>query len=129
MIGKAVRLMIILIIFVFDPLAILLLIAANMEMRKNAPQVSVPDRKEEKVMETPSALILPKKPKKPIKPKKPSVPKKKPTKPSKPKIKPAPKKKPIKPKKRPLKKKQEATPAGPDDVITIKKSTVYRFDA
>jgi hypothetical protein len=34
MIGKAVRLMIILIIFVFDPLAILLLIAANMEMKK-----------------------------------------------------------------------------------------------
>ena len=33
-IGKAVRLMIILIIFVFDPLAILLLIAANMEMKK-----------------------------------------------------------------------------------------------
>ena len=37
-IGKAVRLMIILIIFVFDPLAILLLIAANMEMkRKDQP--------------------------------------------------------------------------------------------
>lgn len=35
MIGKAVRLMIILIIFVFDPLAILLLIAANMEMKKS----------------------------------------------------------------------------------------------
>ena len=35
MIGKAVRMMIILIIFVFDPLAILLLIAANMEMKKN----------------------------------------------------------------------------------------------
>ena len=34
MIGKAVRMMIILIIFVFDPLAILLLIAANMEMKK-----------------------------------------------------------------------------------------------
>lgn len=34
-IGKAVRLMIILIIFVFDPLAILLLIAANMEMKKD----------------------------------------------------------------------------------------------
>lgn len=34
-IGKAVRLMIILIIFVFDPLAILLLIAANMEMKKS----------------------------------------------------------------------------------------------
>lgn len=33
-IGKAVRLMIILIIFVFDPLAILLLIAANMELKK-----------------------------------------------------------------------------------------------
>lgn len=33
-IGKAVRMMIILIIFVFDPLAILLLIAANMELRK-----------------------------------------------------------------------------------------------
>jgi hypothetical protein len=34
-IGKAVRLMIILIIFVFDPLAILLLIAANMELKKS----------------------------------------------------------------------------------------------
>jgi hypothetical protein len=34
MIGKAVRMMIILIIFVFDPLAILLLIAANMELKK-----------------------------------------------------------------------------------------------
>ena len=33
-IGKAVRLMIILIIFVFDPMAILLLIAGNMEMKK-----------------------------------------------------------------------------------------------
>jgi ElaB/YqjD/DUF883 family membrane-anchored ribosome-binding protein len=33
-IGKAVRMMIILIIFVFDPLAILLLIAANMELKK-----------------------------------------------------------------------------------------------
>lgn len=35
LIDKAVRWVIILIIFVFDPLAILLLIAANMEMRKN----------------------------------------------------------------------------------------------
>jgi hypothetical protein len=35
-IGKAVRLMIILIIFVFDPMAILLLIAGNMEMKKKA---------------------------------------------------------------------------------------------
>jgi hypothetical protein len=126
-IDKAVRLVIILIICVFDPLAILLLIAANMEMRKGTPRVSTPEKREEKVMETPSAL-LPKKPKKPIKPKRPvpSVPKKKPTKP-KPKVKPIPKKKPVKPKKRPLKKKSEEASAGLDDVITIKKSTVYRF--
>ena len=60
------------------------------------------------------------------KPKKPSIPKKKPV---KPKVKPAPKKKPVKPKKRPLKKKSvDRKDTGLDDVITIKKSTVYRFD-
>ena len=124
-IDKAVRLVIMLIICVFDPLAILLLIAANMEMRKGTPRVSTPEKREEKVMETPSA-ILPKKPKKPIKPKKPSIPKKKPV---KPKVKPTPKKKPVKPKKRPLKKKSvDRKDTGLDDVITIKKSTVYRFD-
>jgi hypothetical protein len=99
-----------------------------MEMRKGTPRVSTPEKREATVMETPSAL-LPKKPKKPVKPSKPkpSVPKKKP--PVKPKVKPTtPKKKPIKPKKRPIKKKAEETTAGLDDVITIKKSTVYRFD-
>lgn len=125
-IDKAVRLVIILIICVFDPLAILLLIAANMEMRKGTPRVSTPEKREEKVIMTPSALL----PKKPIKPKKPkpSVPKRK--KPAKPKVKPTtPKRKPVKPKKRPIKKKAEETAAGLDDVITIKKSTVYRFDS
>lgn len=124
-IDKAVRLVIILIICVFDPLAILLLIAANMEMRKSTPRVSTPEKREEKVIMTPSALL----PKKPIKPKKPkpSVPKRKP---AKPKVKPTtPKRKPVKPKKRPIKKKAEETAAGLDDVITIKKSTVYRFDS
>jgi hypothetical protein len=40
LIDKAVRWVIILIIFVFDPLAILLLIAANMEMKKNNSNLS-----------------------------------------------------------------------------------------
>lgn len=125
-IDKAVRLVIILIICVFDPLAILLLIAANMEMRKGAPRVSATtEQKEEKIMEKPPSgtsrtlPIKPKKPKKPSLPKRtsPTVPKKKP--------KPVPKKKPIrKPKKRAV----STTSAGLDDVITIKKNTVYRYD-
>ena len=52
--GKAVRLLIILIIFVFDPLAILLIIAVNMEMKKNSQpwlepmvMVDVPEVKRE----------------------------------------------------------------------------------
>ena len=134
MIGKAVRLMIILIIFVFDPLAILLLIAANMELKKNQPEkvVAVIEKKEEPIMEKPSA-ITPKKPRKPVAPKKPkpSIPKKKPAKPKVPKKKPSkPRtpKKPVVPKKKPIKKSiGSGEDAGVDDIITIKKSTVYRF--
>ena len=139
MIDRAVRLMIILIIFVFDPLAILLLIAANMEIKKNAPRVivepAVIEKKEEATMESPSA-VTPRKPKKPIKPKKPvpSVPKKKPSKPKVPKKKPITKPKtPVKPKV-PKKKPQRKMNIGSgedvaqDDTITIRKSTVYRFD-
>jgi hypothetical protein len=139
-IDKAVRLVILLIIMVFDPLAILLLIAANMEMRKGAPRKSADEvaaeEKEEKVMQwTTSALVTPRKPSKPRKPKKPSLPKRsKPVvpkkKPTTPKKKPSPpRKKPVTPKKRPLKKKSVDRSQTPlDDVITIKKSTVYRFD-
>jgi len=124
-IDKAVRLVIILIICVFDPLAILLLIAANMEMRKGTPRASTTtEQKEEKIVEKrPSGTsrtlpIKPKKPKKPSLPKRtaPTVPKKKP--------KPVPKKKPV----RKPKKGTVGTTPGLDDVITIKKSTVYRFD-
>jgi hypothetical protein len=143
MIGKAVRLMIILIICVFDPLAILLLIAANMELKKRKPvEEVIPDKvvvnevieqKEEvDAMEKPSA-VTPRKPKKPIAPKKPkpSVPKKKPIKPKVPKKKPS---KPTTPKKptRTKPKKRISIGSGEDvsqdDHITIKKSTVYRFD-
>lgn len=107
-IGKAVRLMIILIIFVFDPLAILLLIAANMEMQKHSvkPKVIVEEKKEDEV---PKVTMLP-----PIKPKKPKAPTKprNPSKPAKP-AKPAPKKPP---------KKAE------EDVMVIKRNSVYRFE-
>ena len=139
MIDKAVRLMIILIIFVFDPLAILLLIAANMELKKNAPRVivepAVIEKKEEPIMESPSA-ITPRKPKKPIKPKKPkpSVPKRKPAKPKVPKKTPTKPRTPVKPKvpkKKPVRKVSigSGEDVAPDDTITIRKSTVYRFDA
>lgn len=106
-IGKAVRLMIILIIFVFDPLAILLLIAANMEMKKQEDKVAEPIV-EEKEEEVPKVTMLP-----PVKPKKPKAPikPKNPAKPAKP-AKPAPKKPP---------KKAE------DDVVVIKRNSVYRF--
>jgi hypothetical protein len=106
-IGKAVRLMIILIIFVFDPLAILLLIAANMEMIKHKTLPIVEEKKEEEEVPkvTMLAPIKPKKPKAPIKPKNPA----KPAKPSK----PAPKKPP---------KKAE------EDVMVIKRNSVYRFE-
>ena len=139
MIDRAVRLMIILIIFVFDPLAILLLIAANMEIKKNAPRVivepAVIEKKEEAIMESPSA-VTPRKPKKPIKPKKPvpSVPKKKPSKPKVPKKKPITKPKtptkPKVPKKKPTRKMNigSGEDVAQDDTITIRKSTVYRFD-
>lgn len=75
-IGKAVRLMIILIIFVFDPLAILLLIAANMEMKKTV--VEEPLKNEEVKEEEPPkvTMLAPIKPKKPKAPKKPIKPKK-----------------------------------------------------
>lgn len=102
-IDKSVRLIIILIICVFDPLAILLIIAANMEMRKGTPQVRT--TKEEKII-MPSAVIK-------VKPKKPSVPKKKPL-----------KKKPSPVKKKPLRKK---TAQNTEEFIKIKKNTVYRF--
>jgi hypothetical protein len=139
MIDRAVRLMIILIIFVFDPLAILLLIAANMEMRKNTPKVvvqeAVIEKKEEPIMEKPSA-VTPRKPRKPTVPKKPkpSIPKKKPKKPAVPKKKPSkPRtpKKPTVPRKKPIKKTSigSGEDVTPDDVITIRKSTVYRFDS
>ncbi len=80
-IGKAVRMMIILIIFVFDPLAILLLIAANMEMNKTKKVVIEEPKLEPEIKEeipqkvTMLAPIKPKKPKTPSKPKKPSKPK------------------------------------------------------
>jgi hypothetical protein len=139
MIDKAVRLMIILIIFVFDPLAILLLIAANMELKKTVQKVIVEpvviEKKEEPVMEKPSA-VTPKKPKKPIKPRKPipSVPKKKPAKPKVPKktpTKPRTPKKPVVPRKKPTRKVSigSGEDVSQDDTITIRKSTVYRFDA
>jgi hypothetical protein len=123
-IDKAVRLIIILIICVFDPLAILLLIAANMEMRKGAPRASTTtEQKEENIVQkrpSGTSRTLPIKPKKPSLPKRtkirPTVPKKKP--------KPVPKKPPSR---KPKKSTVSATP-GLDDVITIKKSTVYRFD-
>lgn len=140
MIDKAVRLMIILIIFVFDPLAILLLIAANMEMKKNANKIVIPaviNMKEEPIMEKPSA-VTPRKPKKPAAPRKPipSIPKKKPKKPAVPKktpSKPRTPKKPVVPKKKPIKKTsiqsgEDVGDIGAEDIITIKKSTVYRFD-
>ncbi len=80
-IGKAVRMMIILIIFVFDPLAILLLIAANMEMNKakkivvEEPKLELDIKEEIPQKVTMLAPIKPKKPKTPVKPKKPSKPK------------------------------------------------------
>ena len=141
MIGKAVRLMIILIIFVFDPLAILLLIAANMELKKSRPekvvvrQELIEKKEEDSVMEKPSA-VTPRKPKKPIAPKKPkpSIPKKKPVKPKVPKKKPSKPRTPTKPKvpkKKPVRRVSigsgEDVGGGVDDIITIKKSTVYRF--
>jgi hypothetical protein len=132
MIGKAVRLMIILIILVFDPLAILLLIAANMEMRKSTPSKSVEEvaneKKEERVMEWTTSALTPRKPRKPVKPKKPtrSLPIK-PKKPSKPK--PVPKKKPTpKTPKKPVPKKRPVKKTTNDEDIVIKRSTVYRFD-
>ena len=85
-IGKAVRLMIILIIFVFDPLAILLLIAANMEMKKHTVVIKEEPPAPKVTMVAP---IKPKKPKQPTKP--------------------------IKPKRA-------------EDVMVIKKNSVYRFD-
>ena len=138
MIDKAVRLMIILIIFVFDPLAILLLIAANMELKKTSRKVivepaAIEKKEEEPAMEKPSA-VTPRKPKKPIKPRKPtpSVPKKKPAKPKVPKktpTKPRTPKKPRVPKKKPTRKVSigSGEDVSGDDVITIRKSTVYRF--
>ena len=134
MIGKAVRLMIILIIFVFDPLAILLLIAANMEMRKNAPcDRVIIEEEEEKEMIIPSAHLgsTPKKPKKPIKPLKPIR-----TTPKTPKKKPIPKKKPVK-KTKSTKESDfvdlviNLVPENPsdksDDHIVIKKDSVHRI--
>jgi hypothetical protein len=146
MIDKAVRLMIVLIIFVFDPLAILLLIAANMEMRKNAPPKSIEkvapidEKKEENVMQQVPSALTPRKPKKPLKPKKPipSIPKKKPV------TKPKPKKKPTvpkKPRKAPATPKRKKPSIGsgedvvldngiqnPDEYVQISKSKIYRFD-
>lgn len=133
MIGKAVRLIIILIILVFDPLAILLLIAANMEMKKSKPKEDAEEvaeeEKEAKVMEWTTAALTPRKPRKPIKPKKPtrSLPVK-PKKPVKPKT--IPKKKPTpKTPKKPVPKKRPAKKTTNDEDIVIKRSTVYRFDA
>lgn len=128
-IDKAVRLVIILIISVFDPLAILLLIAANMEMRKNAPPKSIErvapidEKKEEVAMKQVPSALTPRKPKKPLKPKKPkpSIPKRKPVTKPKPKKKPAPKK-PAPRRKKALKEEVK------EDVITIKKGMIYRFE-
>lgn len=128
-IDKAVRLVIILIISVFDPLAILLLIAANMEMRKNAPPKSIErvapidEKKEEVAMTQVPSALTPRKPKKPLKPKKPkpSIPKRKPVTKPKPKKKPAPKK-PAPRRKKALKEEVK------EDVITIKKGMIYRFE-
>lgn len=49
---KAVRVVILLIVFVFDPLAVLLLVAANWQMKKDFPTVKPPKIKKEK--QTPS---------------------------------------------------------------------------
>lgn len=127
-IDKAVRLVIILIISVFDPLAILLLIAANMEMRKNAPPKSIErvapidEKKEEVTMTQVPSALTPRKPKKPLKPKKPtpSIPKRKPVTKPKPKKKPAPKK--------PAPRRKKASEEVKEDVITIKKGMIYRFE-
>jgi hypothetical protein len=122
-ISKAVRLMIILIIFVFDPLAILLLIAANMEIKK-ATNVVAEKKEESDVINDilPVATIAPIKPKKP---KKPIAPKKSPIKPKK-KPDPIKKTRPVKPRKKSIGSGEDAAI---DDVITIKKNTVYRFDS
>ena len=108
-IGKAVRLMIILIIFVFDPLAILLLIAANMEMIKHKTLPVVEEKKEEEEVPkvTMLAPIKPKKPKAPIKPKNPA--------------------KPAKPPKHAPKKPVKVPKKAEDDVVVIKRNSVYRF--
>lgn len=144
-IDKAVRLVIILIISVFDPLAILLLIAANMEMRKNAPPKSIErvanndEKKEENVMQQIPSAITPRKPKKPLKPKKPtpSIPKKKPVtkpKPKKPVVPKKPRKSPATPKrKKPSIASAEDVVAdtgiqNPDEYVQISKSKIYRFD-
>ena len=44
-IDKAVRLLVLLLIFVFDPLAILMVIAANISMKQDAPKVVIPPTK------------------------------------------------------------------------------------
>ncbi len=57
---KAVRVVILLIVFVFDPLAVLLLVAANWQMKKDFPVVKPPKPKKQTPTPTPTPpLIIP----------------------------------------------------------------------
>lgn len=56
---KAVRVVILLIVFVFDPLAVLLLVAANWQMKKDFPVVKPPKVKKEKQPSIIPPVIIP----------------------------------------------------------------------
>ena len=57
---KAVRVVILLIVFVFDPLAVLLLVAANWQMKKDFPVVKPPKPKKQTPTPTPTPpLVIP----------------------------------------------------------------------
>ena len=57
---KAVRVVILLIVFVFDPLAVLLLVAANWQMKKDFPVVKPPKPKRQTPTPTPTPpLVIP----------------------------------------------------------------------
>ena len=57
---KAVRVVILLIVFVFDPLAVLLFVAANWQLKKNFPVVKPPKPKKQTPTPTPTPpLIIP----------------------------------------------------------------------
>jgi len=56
---KAVRVVILLIVFVFDPLAVLLLVAANWQMKKDFPEIKPAKVKKEKPIIIPKPVIIP----------------------------------------------------------------------